>query len=446
MTLNTRKPTGIVPWPLILVEGGEKCGKSFSCALLSASKKVGRTLWLDWAEGAADEYGAIPGVRYEVIEHDGSWASIIGQVVAAKEEAQRAKDAGEPPVVLIIDSITAEWESLKDWASDRARTQRANREKLQRDPGAEVTISMNLWNDAAARHRRLMTILMTFPGIVVITARAGEIAAVENGKPVEGRKSYRVEGHKSLAYDASCWVRLARDARPIVVGARSVHAGVRPGIDPPQALPSDWTLEWLVFDALKCNPATAHVRDLAGAPRSVPTPEQLRDEALETTTTFDRVKELHAIADQHYRDVTLMNGEGEDEPLTVMLLRIGNERRGGGAVQRPQTRPAAGDAFDESAPAAPRQNGYGSAPRGQVSRPAQPQPTPPPPAGVDQTAVTEWAAKIDKIATGDDADRAEDELREVRAAGQVDARTADAIRKAIRAKRESVAGRETAAA
>ena len=117
---------------------------------------------------------------------------------------------------------------------------------------------MNLWNDAASRHRKLMTVLMTFPGIVLITARGGEVAAVEDGRPVEGKKAYRVEGHKSLAYDASCWVRLARDARPVVVGARSVHSGVRPGIDPPQALASDWSLEWLIFDVLKCDPAEAH--------------------------------------------------------------------------------------------------------------------------------------------------------------------------------------------
>ena len=325
--LSTRKPTGVVPWPLILIEGGEKTGKSYACAVLSASKKVGRTLWLDWGEGAADEYGAIDGARYEVIEHDGTWASIMGQVVAAKEEAQRAKDAGEPPVVLVLDSITCEWESLKDWAADRAKTQKANREKLQRDPNAEVNISMNLWNDAASRHRRLMTLLMTFPGIVVITARGGETALVENGRPVEGKKSYRVEGHKSLAFDASCWIRLSRDTRPVVVGARSVHAGVRPGIDPVQVLTSDWSLEWLIFDVLKCNPKTAHVRDLAEPTTEIMTPEQIRDEALETTTTVERIRELYIVAKEaQYASVSLVNETGDEEPLLHLLGRIGKER------------------------------------------------------------------------------------------------------------------------
>ena len=335
MTLKTRPPTGKVPWPLILIEGGEKTGKSYACAVLSTSKKVGRTLWLDWGEGAADEYGAIPGARYEIIEHDGTWTSIFGQIVAAKEEAQRTADAGRPPVVLIIDSITSEWESLKDWASGRARSTAANRTKLQRDPDAEVTVTMNLWNDASARHRKLMTVLMTFPGIVVITARGGEVALVENGKPVEGKKSYRVDGHKSLAYDASAWLRLSHDGKPVVVGARSVHTGVRPGIDPPQTLPDDWTLEGLVFDALKCDPASAHVRDLVEA-KPEATPEGIRDEAIRAVTTPERLRELYReAAAAQLKALEVENESGDSELLGDLLSRLGRERTIGGGTAPP---------------------------------------------------------------------------------------------------------------
>src|SRR5690606_23124247 len=100
MAIKTRKPTGAVPWPLILLEGGEKAGKSWACAELSASEKVGQTYWLDLSEGAADEYGAVPGARYLVVEHNGTWQDIVGQVAEIREEAARAADAGEPPVVL----------------------------------------------------------------------------------------------------------------------------------------------------------------------------------------------------------------------------------------------------------------------------------------------------------------------------------------------------------
>jgi AAA domain len=271
MTLKTRKPTGAVPWPLILIEGGEKSGKSYACAVLSASARVGRTLWLDLNEGAADEYGAVPGARYEVIEHDGSWPSIIAQVTDAKTEAARAAKAGEKPVVLVVDSMTAEWDLLKAWADSRARKTDSNKRKLERDPNAEIQISMNFWNDANSRHRQLMTTLMTFPGIVVVTARGKDVAALDDGgRPKEGVKEYRVEGNKNLGYDASCWVRMFRDKPAIVVGARSVHAGIRPGKDEPQALDPDWTLEGLIFDALKCDPSAARVRDMAELRPDVP--------------------------------------------------------------------------------------------------------------------------------------------------------------------------------
>lgn len=259
--LKTRPPTGAVPWPLILVEGGEKSGKSWAAAVLSSSDRVGRTLWLDWSEGAGDEYGAIPGARFEVIEHDGTWLSIFGQVKAAQAEAQRAIDAGEKPVVLVIDSMTAEWDDLKEWVDGKARRREKNRKLLEKDPEAEVQITTDLWNLATARHKELMRVLMRFPGIVVMIARGADQVAMENGRPVEGKRVWKVEGQKNLGFDASVWLRLSRTEHPQIIGARSVHAGIVPGEDKPRRFP-ELTLEKLVFDVLKCDPKTAHVREL----------------------------------------------------------------------------------------------------------------------------------------------------------------------------------------
>lgn len=259
--LRTRKPTGRVPWPLILLEGGEKSGKSWACAELSASPKVGQTYWIDLGEGSADEYGAVPGARYLIVEHDGSFGQILASVEAVKAAAARAAAAGEPPVVLVIDSGTAEWDLLKGIADAKARARLAKKGR-RIDPDAEPQISMDLWNEVNAKHRRLMTHLMTFPGIAVITARGKDVAALDsNGRPVEGSKEYKVEGQKNLAYDATVWIRVSRDHPPLVVGARSVHAGIRPGVDRPVPSPG-LTLERVVFDILKCSPTEAHVRDL----------------------------------------------------------------------------------------------------------------------------------------------------------------------------------------
>ncbi|MGK5169219.1 hypothetical protein [Geodermatophilus sp. CPCC 205761] len=265
--LKTRKPTGRVPWPCILLEGEEKAGKSYALAQFSASTKIGALYWIDLNEGAADEYGAIPGTKYQVVEHDGSYAQVLAAVQAVKAEARRAADAGEPPVVLGIDTGSAVWDGLKDWASARAAKSTRNRELLKRDPNAEIVISQNLWNDAGARWRKLQTELLTFPGIVVVTARGKEVTEVDaNGRPIEGQKTWSVQTHREFPYAASVWVRLRRGRRPLIVGARSVHVGIKPNDDPAKEVTDPRTngrlLEWLVFDALRCDPGTAHVRDL----------------------------------------------------------------------------------------------------------------------------------------------------------------------------------------
>lgn len=263
MKLKTRKPTGAVPWPVVLIEGGEKSGKSWAAAEFSASERVGTTYWIDIREGAADEYGAIPGARYEVVEHDGTFGQIFAAVEAVRAEARRAAQAGELPTVLVIDSMSAEWDLLKEWAEDRARGSKRNQDRLKQDPAAEIDVSMNYWNDATARHRKLMTLLLTFPGIVVLTAKGKEVVAVDSaGKPLPNApKDYKVEGQKNLAFDASVWVRMSRKSPPTVIGARSVHVGVRPGVDKPTQA-KNFTIEWLVFDVLKCDPSRAHVRAL----------------------------------------------------------------------------------------------------------------------------------------------------------------------------------------
>ncbi len=258
MALKTRKPTGIPPWPLILIEGPEKSGKSWAAAQFTASDKIGSAYWIDLGEGAADEYIEIPGAKYEVIDHDGTWFDIVGQV----REVAAVAAASEKPVVLIIDSMTTEWEMIKDWISVRAKESPSGRRKLKDDPNAEIKPSMNLWNDAASRHYELMRMLMKFPGIVIMTARGKETAALDaDGRPIEKAKDYRVEGHKNLPYDASVWMRLSRDDQPQVIGCRSVKAGIQPGVDRPIKR-ADLTIEHVVFDVLGLDVAVTAPRDL----------------------------------------------------------------------------------------------------------------------------------------------------------------------------------------
>ncbi|XUL89989.1 AAA family ATPase [Streptomyces galilaeus] len=253
--LKTRKPTGVVPWPLILIEGEEASGKTYSAAEFSASQRIGQMYWIDLAEGSADEYAAIPGADYVIIEHDGTYRDILEQIEAVHDAAREAAAAGEPPVVLTIDSVSALWRLLTNWTQERARRTKKNAKALAEDPDSAVDIAMNLWNDAVERWQRIMHLLQTLPGIAIVLARGKQVSAVDDfGNPVTGRKEWKVSGHKDLGFDVTVWVRFLRDEDPQIIKARSLKLRVEKRR--PLRVP-DFTIETLVFESLGCSTASA---------------------------------------------------------------------------------------------------------------------------------------------------------------------------------------------
>lgn len=262
-TLRTRRPTCRASWPLILLAGEAKTGKTWSAVEFTGDPRVGRSFMLDLGEGSADEYGAVPGADYEIIDHDGTWVDIIGQVEAVRDVARSELAAGNPPVCLIVDSMTAEWGMLTAWTDARARRSRSNKALLAEDPDAEIDITSNYWNDANSRHNRLMNILKTFPGIVVMTTLETEKTQFgPNGRPIAGApKVARPDGQKRLTADATVWVRLSLDAAPTIVGIRSLKHNITPGKDHPEPWP-DFTLSKLVFEFMGLGGENTQVRDV----------------------------------------------------------------------------------------------------------------------------------------------------------------------------------------
>lgn len=348
MALKTRQPTRRAGFPKILVEGGDKAGKSWCAAELSASPKVGRTVVLILGEDETrwDEYGQIDGARFEIIEHDGKWTSILAAVEDAKAEAAKAREAGDPPFVFVFDQMTAEWEGLNDWAALRARSSKKSKAILAADPDAEIDISPNYHNDKRRRHRALMRHLLTFPGIVILIARGREVTLFENNQPVAGRKSYSVEAEKNLPFDVSAHIRLSRDARPLLISAAGVRCQIRPGIDPPRRLPDDWTLEKVIFDMFGLDAKTAEVREFVEFTQEM-TPEQVRDEALNRATTLKRIQELWRYTAKAFPAVMVppnRDGSGDEVPLMDILKREGDKRKtadGQRQAAQPETAPFA---------------------------------------------------------------------------------------------------------
>jgi hypothetical protein len=246
MTPRTRQPSGVPSWPMILLEGPDQVGKSYSAAQFTGCDKVGQAYWLDIGEGAADEYINVPGADYLILEHDGTWIDILNQL----REAAAVEGKSEKPPVLVVDSASNVWDMLKAWTDTRARSSKNGKRILAADPDAEVSASPNLWNDANARHHQFVKALQEFPGIVILTARGKETMAMDkDGKPIPNVKDYSVEVNKSLPYRVNAHVRLSREDPPVVVSFRSATNGLRPGVDKPQRY-EDFTLEHLVFDVM----------------------------------------------------------------------------------------------------------------------------------------------------------------------------------------------------
>jgi hypothetical protein len=259
MAPRLRKPTGVPSWPMILIEGPAQVGKSYQAAQFTGCDKIGKAYWLDLGEGAGDEYGAVPGADYMIVEHDGTWSDIIRQITEVRNEAMASKD--KKPPVLVVDSMSNLWDMLKSWTNVRARSSKYAKKILETDPDAEIKAAPNLWNDAADRHAQFINTLASFPGITILTAKGKETMAVDgDGRPIPGAKDYSVEGHKSLPFAANVHVRLSREDPPQVVSFRSATNGLRPGVDKPQRYP-DFTIEDLVFNTMGLG--KAQTRDVA---------------------------------------------------------------------------------------------------------------------------------------------------------------------------------------
>lgn len=212
MALTTRKPTGKAPWPLVLLAGQQKCGKSYTASRFSASNLVDRTFYIEVGEGSADQYGAIPGARYEIVEHDGSWAGILAAVEAAASEPR----PNGKPHALVIDSMTELWGLLAD-----------EQESVARDRG-KGTITMDQWNAAKKRWRRVIDAARANPGPVIFTARYNEVTVMRNGKPTTD-KEWKIDAEKNLAYEVDAVITWKQPREPFINGVRTVAFDVPPG-------------------------------------------------------------------------------------------------------------------------------------------------------------------------------------------------------------------------
>lgn len=213
--LKTRKPTGKPPWPMILLAGGEKAGKSYSAALASASEHIDRTFWMGVGEDDPDEYGAIPGADFEILEHNGTYREIVAQLAAAVD----VPASPDKPNLIVLDSGSRMWDMLSEEAQALANNRR-------NQDGAQIT--MDLWNRATNRWNTVMNILRAHRGPVIITARLETVTVMDdNGQPTK-QKQDKVKGQKGLPFDVGIVVQMPKRGETYLTGVRSLRMDIAP--------------------------------------------------------------------------------------------------------------------------------------------------------------------------------------------------------------------------
>lgn len=205
-----RPPTGLPSWPVLLLAGREKTGKSYQAALASSSDLIDRTFWIGFGEKDPDEYGAIPGARFEIAEHENTLADLRDTL-----RYLLTIPAGDKPHMIVIDSATRIWATLRDKATFIA-TQRGTK-----DRHGEVVVSMDIWNKVSSEWADILNLIRAHHGPVILTARLDTVAVIENGKPTNAKVD-KVQGQKSLAYDVDAIVEMPERGRAELTGARSV--------------------------------------------------------------------------------------------------------------------------------------------------------------------------------------------------------------------------------
>ncbi len=221
--LQTRKPTGLPSWPILLLAGREKAGKSWAAVSASASSLVGRTLYIGIGEDDPDEYSIIPGADFEIVVHDGTFPGILAAVRAAV-----AEPTGEKPTLIIVDSMTRLWNLIGDNMQAIAN----RRAKGRKNAAGDFTISMDLWNVAADQWSSVMDALRVHQGPVILTARLDPVAVMENGQPTS-QKEWKIQGHKSLPFDATAIIEMRERGQFLITGVKSA----RVQLDKPKLFP-----------------------------------------------------------------------------------------------------------------------------------------------------------------------------------------------------------------
>lgn len=242
-SLQTRRPSGQVAFPFLLVEGESKSGRTYASLSLSADDRVGQTFVFELAENRADEYASLG--DFLIVDHDGTFSGLKSQLAAAMAEPT----VDDKPNVIVIDTGSALWGMHKDKAAHRARSSKRALKILAEDPDADIDVSMTYWTAVKdSWWGDFINPLKAWPGIVILTAKAENKTKVDgSGQPTKDSEWSR-DLEKGTVFGATAVVRTRHPKPPVVTDVNSLR------VEMPASgmldLPPNNSLGYFIFDVL----------------------------------------------------------------------------------------------------------------------------------------------------------------------------------------------------
>lgn len=269
--LVVRPPTGQPAWPLVLIEGCPKRGKTFEALSFSNHERVHRTFVFDLGDGTADEYADVG--DYEIVVTDGTYSNLYASVkLACREQAPDGKW-----IAVVLDSGSQLWATLKLWTDDRARRSRTGQRLLASDPDAAIDPTSNLWNDAKKRWSDVIETMRLAPVIGIVTVTGRDVTLFEGGQPTQ-KTTYSLEAEKTLESAVTCQIHVDHPKAPTLVCARSAGGATIGGMALPAGSAVGRAVELMLGDCDQFGQVTARRPDVpeldapAPAPHTAPPP------------------------------------------------------------------------------------------------------------------------------------------------------------------------------
>ncbi|WP_328491186.1 hypothetical protein [Streptomyces zaomyceticus] len=211
----------------MLFAGPEFTGKRYEAAIGSGSDLIATTYWIQIGglSGTADQYGQVPGARYEIVPHDGSFDDFLDALRAAISQPPAADGKRN---MIVVDDISSVWDLLSYEVAFVSR-KRAERRGLALDD-APVDEERDLWVQAKERWGAMLWLLRQHNGPSLLIARQETVTAFENDKPT-AHTTRRIMAEKNIRAAVDAIVEFRDLGEAYITGAHSTpqHWEIKPG-------------------------------------------------------------------------------------------------------------------------------------------------------------------------------------------------------------------------